>query len=82
MNWTVGNLYKGIALLNQTPPDTSDAILPLNQILAFNYTNLPGRDHYIIGAVKWRIFAAQLAGDTQTPLQLVHGLRISRGGQT
>lgn len=71
LNWTVGKLYDGIALLSQTPPDTSDAMPILNQILAFNFTNLPGRDHYILGAVKWQIYAARLAGDTQLPPQLV-----------
>lgn len=71
LNWTVGNLYEGIALLSQAPPDPGDAIPKLDQILAFNYKNLPGRDHYIIGAVKWRIYAAHLVGDTQLAPKLV-----------
>lgn len=75
LDWTVGNLYEGIALLSQTPPDVNDAIPALNRILAFNYSNLPGRDHYIIGAVTWRIQAAKLSGDTQTPVQLIQWVK-------
>jgi len=71
MNWTVGKLYRGIALLSQTPPRTSQAITVLDQILAFDFTNKPGRGHYILGAVKWRIYAAFLSGDTVKPTQLV-----------
>lgn len=63
MNWTAGKLYEGIALLNQTPPRTSQAASVLDSVIAFNFTNRPGRDHYILGAVKWRIYAAFLSGD-------------------
>jgi hypothetical protein len=65
MNWTAGKLYQGIALLSQTPPKTSQAVTVLDQVIAFNYTNTFGRDHYILGAVKWRIHAANLSGDVQ-----------------
>lgn len=65
MNWTVGKLYEGIALLSQTPPKPNQAAIILDSLIAFDFTNKPGRDHYILGAVKWRIYAARLSGDTQ-----------------
>jgi hypothetical protein len=71
MNWMVGKLYEGIALLSQTPPKTNDAIAVLDEILAINFQNRPGRDHYILGAVKWRIQAAFLSGDMEKPRELV-----------
>jgi len=71
MNWTVGKFYQGMALLSQTPPDTTDGIPVLDEILAFNFTNRPGRDHYIFGAVKWRIYAAVMSGDTNKGPELV-----------
>lgn len=71
MNWAVGKLYAGMALLNQTPPNLPSGITQLDDIISFNFTNRPNRDHYIIGAVEWRIYAASIAGDTNTPRQLV-----------
>ena len=70
MNWTAGNLYQAIALLSQSPPKVSEAVPVLDRVLAFNFQNKPGRDHYILGAVKWRIYAATLAGDKEKPRQL------------
>jgi hypothetical protein len=71
MDWTVGKLYAGMALLSQTPPRTSEASAVLDEVLAFDFKNRPGRDHYIIGAVKWRMYAASLAGDTKKARELV-----------
>jgi len=71
MDWTVGKLYTGMALLSQTPPRTSQAIAVLDEVLAFDFKGKPGRDHYVLGAVKWRIYAASLSGDTRKPRELV-----------
>jgi hypothetical protein len=71
MRWTAGKLYQGIALLSQSPPQTKQAITVLDQVLAFDFNNRPGRDHYILGAAKWRIRAAFLSGDTQKGPALV-----------
>ncbi len=71
MNWTVGKLYIGMALLSQRPHKTQEAIAVLDEVLAFDYKNRPGRDHYILGAVKWRIHAAVLSGDMQKAQELV-----------
>jgi hypothetical protein len=71
MNWTVGKLYDGMVLLSQTPPKTSEASAVLDEVLAFDFKNRPGRDHYIIGAVKWRMYAASLSGDTKKGRELV-----------
>jgi hypothetical protein len=70
LNWTAGSLYEGIALLRQTPPRTSEAIPILDRVLAFDYAGRRGRDHYIIGAVKWRMHAAFLSGDLEKGPQL------------
>jgi hypothetical protein len=64
MNWTVGKLYNGMILLSQTPLQTNAASAVLDEVLAFDFKNRPGRDHYIIGAAEWRIYAASLGGDT------------------
>jgi hypothetical protein len=71
MNWTVGKLYEGMLLLSQTPPKTREASAVLDEVLAFDYKNRPGRDHYVIGAVKWRMYAASLSGDGKKPQELV-----------
>lgn len=63
MNWTIAKLYQGIVLLSQSPPQTKKAAAILDEVLAFDFTSLPGRDHYILGAAKWRIHAAVLSGD-------------------
>lgn len=71
MDWTVGKLYEGMVLLSQTPPRTSEASAVLDEVLAFDFKNRPGRDHYVIGAVKWRMYAASLSGDTKKAQELV-----------
>ena len=65
MNWTAAKLAEGMAWLSQTPPRTSEASAVLDEILTFNYKNRPGRDHYIITAARWRMYAAVLSGDTK-----------------
>ena len=71
LSWTVGKLYEGIGLVRQIPRQTVQAAAVFDEILAFDYTNLPGRDHYILGAAKWRIYAASLLGDTTKGPELV-----------
>ena len=71
MSWTVGKLYQGMAWLSQTPPKTSEAASVLDEVLAFDFKKRPGRDHYVLGVVKWRIYAASLSGDTQKARELV-----------
>lgn len=70
INWTVGKLYQGIGLLKQTPPDRAQAVKTLDEVLNFNFTNRLGRNHYILGAVKWRIYAAAISNDKNKILEL------------
>ena len=71
LDWTMGKLYEAIAWLSQKPPRTADAVAALDEILSFDFGNRPGRDHYILGAVKWRIYAASVSGDAGKRRQLV-----------
>ena len=71
LDWTAGKLYQGIAWLSQSPPKTAQAIAVLDEVLAYNFTNRLGRDHYILGAVKWRLYAASLSDDKTKMQQLI-----------
>jgi hypothetical protein len=75
MDWVVGKLYQGMVLLSQTPPRTSEASTVLDEVLAFDFKNRPGRDHYLIGVVKWRMYAATLAGDKKKAPELVQWIQ-------
>lgn len=63
MDWTAAKLAEGMAWLKQTPPDPERAIPVLDEVLAVDFKNRPGRDHYVITAARWRMYAAVLCGD-------------------
>jgi hypothetical protein len=71
MDWTLAKLYEGMAMLSQTPPKPSAGGAVLDEVLAFDFKDRPGRDHYVLQAVKWRIYAAKLSGDTNKAQALV-----------
>ena len=71
MNWAVGKVCQGMVLLSQTPPRTSEAIPVLDEVLAFDFKDRPGRDYCIVCAVQWRIYAAHLSGDGNKAQELV-----------
>lgn len=63
ITWAVAKLYQGMELLSRTPPKTSEGNAVLDEVLAFDFKKKLGRDHYILCAVKWRMYAASLSGD-------------------
>jgi len=65
MDWMAGKLAEGMAWLSQMPPDTKNAITVLDEVLAVDFKKRPGRDHYILTAVRWRMHAAVMTGDTK-----------------
>jgi len=70
MNWIIGRFYQAIVLISHEPSRYSDANTILDALLAFNFQNRPGRDHYILGAAKWRIYSALSAGDKDKARQV------------
>jgi hypothetical protein len=65
MDWMAAKLSQGMAWLKQSPPDTGHAIAVLDEVLAVDFKSRPGRDHYILTAVRWRMYAAVLRGDAE-----------------
>jgi hypothetical protein len=77
LNWVVAKLYDGIILLSQTPPNIGQANAVLDEVLAFDFSGKPGRDHYVLGVVKWRIHAALLTGDAAKAQQLIQWVQAT-----
>jgi hypothetical protein len=77
LNWTVAKLYDGIVLLSQNPPGISQANAVLDEVLAYDFSGKPGRDHYVLGVVKWRIHAALLTGDAAKAQRLVQSVQAT-----
>ncbi len=77
LDWTLGKLYHGMALLSQDQPKTKEACVALDEVLAFDFRGRPGRDHYLIETVKWRIYAAQLSADHSKASQLVQWVQTN-----
>ena len=71
LDWTVGKLYVGIALMNQSPPSTSEAMAAFDDLLNFDFKGRPGRDHYILCAAEFRIVDAMNSGDLTKAQELV-----------
>ncbi|MDW7979489.1 MAG: hypothetical protein RMH97_02860, partial [Verrucomicrobiales bacterium] len=71
MDWALGKLYQGITLLSQDQPRIEEACAVLDEVLASDFKDKPGREHCLIEAVKWRIYAAQIAADRDKASQLV-----------
>jgi hypothetical protein len=74
MNWMMGKLYQGMALVSQQPPNIAEACAVLDELLASDVGGKLGRDHYVIEAVKWRIYAAWLAGEPAKIQELANSI--------
>ena len=76
--WIVGKLYNGILLMSQSPPNTNQAALLFDQILAQNFNGRPSHDHKIIDATKWRLYVARRSGNQQKAIALVQWVQASK----
>jgi len=75
MDWTVAKVYEGVGFLSQSPPRLAEGIAALDEVLAFDFKGKPGRDHYVLVAAKWRLYAASLENDIRKAQALVRWVR-------
>lgn len=77
VGWMIGTLYNAVGLLAEPTPNTPEAAMMLDEILAKGFRNKPDHDHWVIAAAKWRIYAARRLGDTKKAPELVRWIRDS-----